>query len=316
MLKKNGLVIGVIGLGVMGANHIRALHKNRRVTKILAFDTDESQKQKFINSEIFEFVPTIEQLCLQADGVVIATKTTSHFDIAKLVLTHGKHILVEKPVTQTLDQAIQLHDLASGSGKVCVGHIERFNPTLVELKKLLGIMQPIAVVMERLSFNISRATDVNVMLDLMLHDIDAAYYLFDGVIDHKYSLAKKNLTSVEDYCTAIFQSKDVPITITASKVSQVRKRIIQVTCLQGYIVADLDRKEIKILKNPESQYYSINFNLGYKHSSISETISVPPTEPLVEEHEQFIKLMLGEPHKCVTLDQAIEIQRLIEHTIL
>lgn len=307
------LSVGVIGLGSMGSNHVRALQKNRNIKRIVILDNDVSRTKPFANDQEFTIAKNLDDFIFHVDAAIIATNTLSHFQIASSLIESKTPVLIEKPVTDKINEAKKLKEMADkNKTAVCVGHIERFNPTIGELKNLLQEYTPLSVTMQRLSYNISRATDVNVMLDLMLHDIDAAYYLFNKEIKFHYSYSMNSQTHVDDYCTALFTSDSIPITITASKISQTRKREIQITCKEGFINADLDRRSIHISKNPSSEYYASKLNFGYKQSAITEQIWVPQEEPLLIEHNNFLSYIFGEENKSVKLDDAIRVLELIK----
>lgn len=309
----NNIDIGVFGLGVMGTNHVRALMKNRYVNRIFIYDPYVKSLKNFDSATGLILVDKLDDILSRIDAAIICSNTNTHFDIAKFLIQLSIPTLIEKPVTATLEQAKKLKALSqTHNTKVCVGHIERFNPTLIELKKLLKEMTPLSVSIERLSYNVTRGTDVSVVLDLMLHDVDAVFYLFNGKLEYRHSHCTSCLTEVADHSTAFFMAGSVPITITASKISQIRKRIIQIACKEGFIIANLDRKEIKINKNSVAEYYAKNLNLGYKQSSLTETVFVPQVEPLVVEHEQFFKLINNEENSTVTIDDAINIFSHIE----
>lgn len=309
----NNIDIGVFGLGVMGTNHVRALMKNRYVNRIFIYDPYVKSLKNFDNATGLILVDKLDDILSRIDAAIICSNTNTHFDIAKLLIQLSIPTLIEKPVTATLEQAKKLKALSkTHNTKVCIGHIERFNPTLIELNKLLKEMTPLSVSIERLSYNVTRGTDVSVVLDLMLHDVDAVFYLFNGELEYRHSHCTSCLTEVADHSTAFFMAGSVPITITASKISQIRKRIIQIACKEGFIIANLDRKEIKINKNSVAEYYAKNLNLGYKQSSLTETVFVPQVEPLVVEHEQFFKLINNEENSTVTIDDAISIFSHIE----
>ncbi len=164
---------GVIGLGRMGQHHCRVYSTQKESQLVGIYDINKTVAKEI--SERYE-VPVYEQLddlLEQVDAVSIATPTPTHFDIAMRCLERKIHLLIEKPVTETISDAEHLAQKISETGSIVqIGHIERFNPTYVELKKVLASLKVIAISFQRLSpYRVSNK-DVDVVLDLMVHDLD------------------------------------------------------------------------------------------------------------------------------------------------
>jgi predicted dehydrogenase len=164
---------GVIGVGRMGQNHCRVYSSMRQVNFIGVFDIAPTIAEQVALKYEVEHFDELDRLLEQVEAVSVTTPTPSHFDLVMECIQRGIHVLVEKPVTQTLEQAGILTHAAESSGLVIqVGHIERFNPTYIELKNVLDDLSPLAINFRRLSPFKGSNTDVDVVLDLMTHDLD------------------------------------------------------------------------------------------------------------------------------------------------
>jgi predicted dehydrogenase len=163
--------IGVIGTGSMGRNHARIFGEmpNARFTAVL--DTQAATAQQIATQYGARAVTSLDEFIEQVDAATVATPTVTHFEIARALLDRGKHVLVEKPFTETPEQARTLCDLAQDRGVVLqVGHIERFNPVMSALEQRLNA--PRFIEATRLSPYPGRSLDVGVVLDVMIHDLE------------------------------------------------------------------------------------------------------------------------------------------------
>ena len=165
--------VGVIGVGVMGERHVRVYSSLRGVNLIGLADCDQARAQAIAAHYDSNYFENYRQLLAEVDAVSIAASTAAHFELALQALEQGVHVLVEKPMTETVAQGQQLVAKARELQKVLqVGHIERFNPAYIELKNVTEGMKLVAVDIRRLSPFNSSNTDVDVIRDLMIHDLD------------------------------------------------------------------------------------------------------------------------------------------------
>jgi predicted dehydrogenase len=220
--------VGVIGVGYLGQFHAEKYAAIPDTELIGVVDTDPlraSQIAKKLNTLAFS---DPVQLLGQVDAVSIVVPTLFHHQIAKQFLEHGIHVLLEKPVTATLEQADELIELAADKKLVLqVGHIERFNPAVTAVKALLKT--PRYMTAERSAPFTVRCTDVNVILDLMIHDLDIVMDLA-GSAPHEVSAAGASVITREIDCASariIFQNGCVA-DVTASRVSEEKKRLLRV----------------------------------------------------------------------------------------
>ncbi len=282
---KTPLKIGLIGLGKMGQNHLRVLSMLKAID--LAFVYDISL-EKMNNSVKVAEVPISYNLIddlKKVDAVIIATPTSTHFDYIQLVSQYVSNIFVEKPLTDNLETSKQILELVEHKQlNIQVGFIERFNPVVIELKKILDHSNKVVntdfVRTNKLS---NRIQDVDVIIDLMIHDIDLALYLHGDITDiYAYGAIDQGLIA---YACAVLTHKNGRFSrLTASRITEKRIRQINVTSEDMYIDCNLTRKEITINKQTIDQSYA-HFSLA----SIEETVNVSMQESLSNELLAFAK---------------------------
>jgi virulence factor len=317
------LRMGVIGAGRMGQRHCRVYSSLRRSELAGVYDRDAVVGGQVAQQYDAPFYASLDELLQQVDGVSIAASTPSHFEIAQHCLERGVHVLIEKPMTETLLQAQILADAAERSGLVVmVGHIERFNPAYVELKNVLGHMTPLAVELRRLSPYERSNQDVDVVLDLMIHDIDLALdlsgafpvsngspasggaegatrvpYLVStyglslfGALDHAVAhlaLTRASASSTRSATRDLYGAAPL-LTLIASRVTEQKIRSIQVTAAEAFLECDLLNKQIAVHRHTIGEYLPQDTRVKYRQESVVERIHVPASEPLAMELEHFV----------------------------
>jgi len=237
------------------------------------------------------FYESVEDLLEHVDAVSLAAPTPLHFDLAMRCMAQGVHVLIEKPITETVEQAEILTQAAEASDLVVqVGHIERFNPAYMELKNVLEDMTVVAVNLRRLSAYAGSNTDVDVILDLMIHDIDLVLNMIgqEPVAVNAYGLTAFSGTVDHVVVDLDFESGPL-LTMTASRVTEQKVRSIEVTALEAYLEGDLLNKSISVHRRTIGEYLSRNHQgVKYRQESIVERIHVPMSEPLLLELQHFV----------------------------
>lgn len=305
--------IGVIGVGRMGKSHCRVLSSLRHAT--LAGICDKNVQVGVALARQYEapFFTSVDELLDHVDAVTIAAPTPRHFEIAERCLARGKHILVEKPITATPEDAVRLVALAESSGQVVqVGHIERFNPAFTELKNVLADMTPLAINFRRLSPYAGSNMDVDVVLDLMIHDLDLVNGLVPALPTQIDASGVTAFSGSLDHTIACLRSSDGPlITVTASRLTEQKVRQIEVTSLEAYVVADLLNKTISVHRSMVGEYDRDSMRgLKYRQESVVESIHVPPAEPLFLELQHFAECIRKGMTPLVTAEQGAQALRL------
>jgi predicted dehydrogenase len=282
--------VGVIGTGVMGERHCRVCANLPRVDLVGITDLNEARGREVAARYETTYYRGYEQLLPELDAVTIATPTDSHFDLAKACFEQGLHVMVEKPITETIEQAQQLIQMAEERGLVLqVGHIERFNPAFLELKNVTEGMHLVGATMRRLSpFDLSN-TDVDVIRDLMIHDLDLALDLVGSRVEGLSAWGRSISTAAIDHAVANLSFQDGPIvTLFASRVTEQKVRAVEVIAQGAYVEADLLNKSVLVHRRTFPQYLDNHNITKYRQESIIERIHVPMFEPLMLELRHFV----------------------------
>lgn len=294
------LKVGLIGLGNMGQNHLRVLSMLKSVELEFIFDYDKEVMKKFSKQYDVKMSEDIELDLPNVDAVVIVTPTFTHYEYIKNVSKYVKNIFVEKPLTDTLESTNEIVELAKNENlNIQVGFIERFNPAIVELKKVLDHSDGVINIdFERTNKVSSRITDVDVITDLMIHDIDLALFL-NGEYEtiQSYGVIENNMIA---FARATIKHKNgVYSNITASRITEKRIRQVSATCDDMYVDCNLLRKEILVNKQTVKQNYE-NVSL----MSIEESINVRPQEALLSEHIAFVDYCLNDDNHVPQVNDA------------
>lgn len=280
------LKVGLIGLGNMGRNHLRILSMLKGVELAFVADANAEVAAKAGEAHGIPGVIDPTPLLVGVDAVVICTPTVTHADYIRMVATHVKNIFVEKPLAATLDEATNIAAFVKEKGlNVQVGFIERFNPAVQALKTVLDRTERvISIDFTRTNKVSSRITDVDVITDLMIHDIDLALYLngpASSVAAHGFAHG-----DMIDLASALITHENGQFSrIQASRVTDKKIRQIEGTCVDMFVDCDLLRKEILINRHSEA---CESGSLPYAISAIQESVAVAPQEALLTELQSFM----------------------------
>lgn len=306
------LKIGVIGTGAMGKNHVRALSGlTDRCSLIGIYDTDAEKAVHIAREFATQPFPTLDRLLSAVDAAVVAVPVFAHYQVARRCLEQGVHVLIEKPMTATVEQGEKLGQLVRDKNlKLQVGHIELFNPTIRVLKTIMQQEEVIAIDIHRLSPFDERVKDMDVIMDTMIHDLYILSYLGgpDPVSCTAYGRA---LHGHLNHVVATFQYADgLLATLTASIVTEEKVRTIDVVTKHAYIRADLMDK--KILISRSTNFFLSNSDADYKQQNILEKVIVPPYEPLKEQLIHFIDCVCFNKTPLVTAKEGLDTLRMAE----
>ncbi len=246
--------IGVIGVGKLGEFHTKLLveiaGQSPGTTCAGIFDLDSSRADEIAQKYGVHCFTSLDELAEKCDAAVIATTTSSHFAIAKQLLTLGLHLFIEKPITTTVEEADELIRLeAENNVRIQVGHIERFNPALRAVEAYIG--QPMYIQAERLSGFSRRVTDVSVVLDLMIHDIDLVLSLIPSEIRNISASGVRVFSNELDMATArIDFMNGATANVTASRLSRSRMRKLRFfgTSPKSYASLDLTTGKSEVFR--------------------------------------------------------------------
>ncbi|WP_410767557.1 Gfo/Idh/MocA family oxidoreductase [Haloferax sp. DFSO60] len=303
---------GVIGVGSMGTNHARVYSELRNVELVGVADADLA-RAKSVAEDFGTDAYTIDDLLDHADVVSVVVPTPYHADIARKCIEKGVHVLVEKPFVEDLDEGRALAQFAKEREVTLqVGHIERFNPAVRALSKLLDEVEPIAFTANRLGPPLDRQMGDGVVMDLMIHDIDILLSLVDSKVQ---SVAAASAAD-EQYSTAQLTFENGMIgSLTASRMTQQKTRTLDITTTDRLIRVDYLNQSVQIFRQSRPDYLRDNGNIRYRHEVVMEQPMLETGEPLKYELESFIEsAMTGEPPLVSAEDglRAIEMARRIE----
>lgn len=241
----SGLRAAVIGVGYLGNFHAQKYMKNPLVKLVGVCDFSASQADRIAGELGVKAYHRAADLIGQVDLVTIAASTQSHYELAKLFLQNGVHVNVEKPITATVPQAEEIVNLAAQKNlKLAVGHIERFNPAILELKKHLSQTQTLELT--RLATYKARGADVSVLHDLMIHDMDLVYWLAGNDIESSFVSGSKLISSELDTAQVSFQMKSgMLVNVHVSRVSSNMQRWIRATQKGNVVYANTGSLELE-----------------------------------------------------------------------
>ncbi len=283
--------VGVVGVGTMGQRHCRVYSTMRNIDFVGVADLNKRQGGRVATTYDIEYFENYEEFLTRVDAISIVTTTPSHFKLATEALDAGVHLLVEKPITETVEQGQALIEKADAAGVTLqIGHIERFNSAFIELKKIVSNMRLVSVNARRLSSFDASNTDVNVVLDLMIHDLDLVTDLLGTEYDEPQAMGRSISTQAIDHAVANFSFSNGPIaSLVASRITEQKVRAIEIIAEGAYIEADLLSKSLVIHRQTLPQYVDNLDASTYRQESIIERIHVPMMEPLALELNHFIQ---------------------------
>jgi predicted dehydrogenase len=232
------LKLGVIGTGHLGKLHIKMLKHSNNVEFIGIYDADPEHAKLAAAEYGVEVFENIEDLISKVDAVSVATTTIAHHELCKICLSAGVHVFVEKPITTTIDEAEELIKIAADKNlNFQVGHIERFNPALLSLEKY--ILEPMFIQTDRLAQFNPRGTDVAVVLDLMIHDIDIILSLIKSPVKRIDANGVAVVSDSLDIANARLQFENGAVAnVTASRISQKKMRKMRIFQRDTYLSLD------------------------------------------------------------------------------
>lgn len=242
------LRVGVVGVGHIGSNHAR-LYAEQSVAAFTAiYDTDRAKAEQLAAQYGVSAAESLEDFIERVDAASIATPTNSHFEVARQLLQRRKHALVEKPIAENPVQATELARLAAERELVLqVGHVERFNPVLSALEQRLA--HPRFIEAHRLSPYPNRSTDIGVVLDLMIHDLEIILHLVRSPVQSVDAVGVPVLSRGEDIANARIRFENGCVAnITSSRISPERMRKIRVFQEDAYLSLDYQSQTGEIFR--------------------------------------------------------------------
>jgi predicted dehydrogenase len=247
-MSENKLNIGVIGVGHLGSLHSKMYAEIDTANFIGVYDMNEEKRNEVASKYKVRSFSSIEELLKHVDAVSVATVTTTHHQAAKQVLAAGKHVLIEKPITSTIAEADELIALAKENGvMIQVGHIERFNPAIISLESYQ--MKPMFIESHRLAQFNPRGTDVAVVLDLMIHDIDIILSLVNSPVKQIDANGVAVVSDTPDIANARLQFENGCVAnVTSSRISRNKMRKMRMFQSNAYIAIDFQQGSADVFR--------------------------------------------------------------------
>ncbi|WAI01376.1 Gfo/Idh/MocA family protein [Methanogenium organophilum] len=293
--------VGVIGTGVMGRNHVRVYSDMKAAKSVWVYDLDTDVARDVAEQNNVNYAKSMEELLHKVDAVSLCVPTPYHCTIAKEVLAAGVHMLVEKPICLTAAEGAELLKSIPDGCVVGVGHIERFNPIIAEIKRI--VKDPLYVEINRHNPASSRVTGSSVVEDLMIHDIDL---VFNALFGGGYRM---NAFGSFDVCAALFNFGETPVYLSASRKASKKIRLIRIEEEDFTIEGDFMSQEVYVYRKPEHYHQEAE---RYVQENITEKVMVSKVEPLRTELLTFIGCArMGTPFP-VTPEQGVANVRICE----
>jgi predicted dehydrogenase len=274
--------IGLLGVGHLGKFHLNCIGLCDNLELVGFYEPNEENAQKAIEKGAKRFTD-LDELLQLVDAVDIVTPTFAHFEMAHKAISLGKHVFIEKPLTETVEQAETLLYLAKAKNvKVQVGHVERFNPAMLAIKDVPLI--PMFIEAHRLAVFNPRGTDVSVVLDLMIHDLDIVLSLVKSKVKQINASGVSIVSSTPDIANARIEFENGCVAnITASRISMKNMRKIRVFQHDAYVSLDFMEKNAQVIRlyqddlsnAPSENLIPIETYNGTKHLHLSS----PEVEP-------------------------------------
>jgi len=309
------LKVGVLGAGHLGKIHLRLLNQSEKYELVGFFDPFEENATKVAAEFGYKKFDSIESLIAAVDVVDIVTPTIQHFECAKMVIEAGKHIFIEKPIATTVTEAEEIVALATKFNiKGQVGHVERFNPAFTAVKDKID--KPMFIETHRLAEFNPRGTDVPVVLDLMIHDIDAILSVVKSKVKTVNASSVTVISDSPDITNARLEFENGCVAnITASRISMKNMRKSRFFQKDAYISVDYLDKICEVVRMQDAPEIPGDFDMilqnaeGVKKQIYFDNPNVNPNNAILDELESFADAINNNTTPIVTLEDGTEALR-------
>jgi len=315
------LKVGVLGAGHLGKIHLKLLQQSEKYELVGFYDADIENAKKVSEELGYKFYASVTELIDAVEVVNIVTPTLSHFNCAEEAITKGKHIFIEKPITHSVTEAEAIRTLASKYHvKGQVGHVERFNPAFTAVNN--GIQNPMFIEAHRLAEFNPRGTDVPVVLDLMIHDIDIILSVVDSEVKNVYASGVSVISETPDIANARIEFENGCVAnLTASRISLKNMRKARFFQKDAYISVDFLEKKSEVVKmkdvpeNPDEFAMILQNAEGVKKQIYFENPDVEPNNAILDELETFADAIENDTRPVVSLGQGAKALRVAQRII-
>ena len=298
--------VGVIGIGNMGWHHARVLSLLRDAELVGVADPDAQRGRLAVEQFGCRWFPYYGPLLSEVEAVCIAVPTLLHHRVGMACLQAGLHVLIEKPIAATQEEASALIQAAEASARqLQVGHIERFNPAFRELRKVVANEEVVVLEARRHSPHADRANDVSVVLDLMIHDIDLVLELAQAPVVRLAAAGGRSAEGPIDYVNATLGFENgVVASLTASKMAHRKIRSLSAHCRASLVETDFLNRSLHIHRRAHEWVSADHGELLYRNDGFIEEVSTTSIEPLYAELEHFLQCVRGRETPAVDGQQA------------
>lgn len=318
------LKAGLVGAGHLGKVHLRLLNQSEKYELVGFYDPDQENGKKIEAEFGYRYFDNFDNLLKEIDMLDIVTPTVYHYDYAMKAIQNHKHFFIEKPVTQTLEQAEEiLYKCREFGIKAQVGHVERYNPAFIGSKDF--IKDPMFIEIHRLAeFNL-RGTDVSVVLDLMIHDLDILLSIVKSKVKNIHASGVCVVSKTPDICNARIEFENGCVAnLTTSRISMKAMRKSRFFQQDAYISVDFLEKKAEVIRMKEAPENPSDFDMiienaeGEKNQIIFEYPNIQPNNAILDELESFADAIIQNREVEVSLEDgtealkvALEIMKLI-----
>ncbi len=312
--------VGVIGIGNMGWHHARVLSLLKDAELVGVADPDSTRGHLATEQFGCKWYKDYRNLLAEVEAVCIAVPTLLHHEVGMACLESGKHVLIEKPIAASQDEAAALITASNKAQRLLqVGHIERFNPAFRELVKVLANEEVVVLEARRHSPHADRANDVSVVLDLMIHDLDLVLEVANAPVISLAAVGGRSSKGPLDYVNATLGfNNGVVASLTASKMSHRKIRNLSAHCRSSLVETDFLNHTLHIHRRAHESYSADHGELVYRNDGFVEEVSTTSIEPLYAELEHFLMCLNGKEKPAVDGPQAsraLKLADLIEQAV-
>ncbi|WP_298756648.1 Gfo/Idh/MocA family oxidoreductase [uncultured Psychroserpens sp.] len=309
------LKAGVLGAGHLGKIHLRLLNQSDKYNLVGFYDADEANAKKVEAEFGYKYFDSIEGLIEAVDMVDIVTPTLSHYDCAKKAIAKGKHIFIEKPITNTVEEAEHIRSLLTEHDiRGQVGHVERFNPAFIAVRDQVN--NPMFIETHRLAEFNPRGTDVPVVLDLMIHDIDIILSVVKSKVKNVSASGVSVISDTPDIANARIEFENGCVAnLTASRISLKNMRKTRFFQKDAYISVDFLEKKCEVVKMKDAPEQPGDFDMilqnaeGIKKQIYFDNPEIANNNAILDELETFADAINNNTKPIVTLHDGTEALR-------
>ncbi len=309
------LKAGVLGAGHLGKIHLRLLNQSDKYDLVGFYDPDATNAKKVVEEFGYSYFDNIDDLIDAVDMVDIVTPTLSHYDCAKKAIAKGKHIFIEKPITNTVEEAEHIRELLAEHGlRGQVGHVERFNPAFIAVKEQIN--NPMFIETHRLAEFNPRGTDVPVVLDLMIHDIDIILSVVRSKVKSVSASGVSVISDTPDIANARIEFENGCVAnLTASRISLKNMRKSRFFQKDAYISVDFLEKKCEVVKMKDAPEQPGDFDMilqnaeGVKKQIYFDNPEISNNNAILDELETFADAINSNTAPIVTLHDGTEALR-------